>query len=45
MAWNNKWKVIKLQEGIKTVIDYRGKTPPKSPSGIPLISAANIKSG
>ena len=41
----NRWKEIVLQEGIEAIIDYRGKTPPKSTTGIPLISAANIKSG
>lgn len=39
------WKSFKLEEGIQTIVDYRGKTPRKSPSGIPLISAANIKNG
>ena len=28
-----------------TVVDYRGKTPPKSPRGIPTLTAANIKGG
>lgn len=37
------WKSIGgLLEGI---IDYRGRTPPKSDQGIPCISAANVKSG
>ena len=27
------------------IIDYRGKTPPKSEAGIPCISAANVKNG
>ena len=39
------WKQYELGELLSTIIDYRGKTPPKSPSGIPLISAANIKNG
>lgn len=34
-----------LNELIEINIDYRGKTPPKSNSGIPLISSANIKNG
>ena len=39
------WKTYKLGDGIETIIDYRGKTPKKSPAGIPLISAANVKDG
>ncbi len=30
---------------LKSIIDYRGKTPPKSEFGIPCISAANVKNG
>lgn len=36
---------ITINDGLQKIIDYRGKTPPKSKSGITLISAANIKSG
>lgn len=38
----NKKTYKKLQD-ICTFIDYRGKTPEKSDSGIPLITAKNIK--
>lgn len=38
-------EIAVLEECLESVIDYRGKTPPKSPSGIPAITAANIKSG
>jgi type I restriction enzyme S subunit len=38
-------KTIKINDGLHKIIDYRGKTPPKSAAGITLISAANIKSG
>jgi len=41
----DSWKEIEIRSGLTTIIDYRGKTPPKSEDGIPLISAANIKSG
>ncbi|WP_338399581.1 hypothetical protein [Persicobacter psychrovividus] len=41
---SSEWKLLKLGEGISTIIDYRGKTPPKSDSGIPLISSANVES-
>ena len=34
-----------LGECLESVVDYRGKTPPKSPCGIPTITAANVKSG
>jgi type I restriction enzyme S subunit len=34
-----------IGELIETLIDYRGKTPPKSSSGVPLITAKVIKSG
>ncbi len=35
-------KVVELAERI---IDYRGKTPPKSRKGVPLITAKVIKGG
>jgi len=41
----SSWGRSSVEDGLATVIDYRGKTPPKSPSGIPLISAANVKGG
>ena len=34
-----------LGKVLETIIDYRGKTPPKSPTGIPTITAANVKDG
>ncbi|MCD4684311.1 MAG: restriction endonuclease subunit S, partial [Anaerolineae bacterium] len=30
---------------LEAVIDYRGKTPPKSPNGIPALTAANVRNG
>jgi type I restriction enzyme, S subunit len=38
------WKVRKLGEVAK-FIDYRGRTPKKTSSGIPLITAKNVKMG
>jgi len=38
------WKMAKLGE-VANFIDYRGKTPKKTKSGIPLITAKNIKFG
>lgn len=40
----NHWKLIKLNAAAK-FIDYRGKTPQKTSSGIPLITAKNVKMG
>ena len=39
------WKEIEIKDGLIDIIDYRGFTPPKSESGIPLISAATVKKG
>ncbi|WP_266204145.1 restriction endonuclease subunit S [Pontibacter kalidii] len=39
------WNTYKLEEVISDFIDYRGKTPPKVSSGIPLITAKVVKSG
>lgn len=39
------WKVEKLKQLIDVCIDYRGKSPPKSRGGIPLITARNIRDG
>nr|WP_283089300.1 restriction endonuclease subunit S [Pseudomonas sp. KB-10] len=40
-ASSQKYKLLELVD----YIDYRGKTPEKSDSGIPLITAKNVKSG
>ena len=39
------WKEYRLDEVIDKFIDYRGKTPPKTTQGIPLITAKIIKGG
>ncbi len=39
------WEVCTIEEKLETIIDYRGKTPTKSSSGIPLITARNIREG
>lgn len=39
------WKKEPLKELIEVCIDYRGKSPPKSTDGIPLITAKNIRAG
>ena len=40
-----EWREYKLEEVIDTFIDYRGKTPNKGDSGIPLVTAKVIKAG
>ena len=40
-----RWKELPLSTSIDLIIDYRGKTPPKSKSGIPLLSSANVQDG
>lgn len=37
--------VVKLEDAIQQFIDYRGKTPTKSSSGVPLVTARIIKAG
>ncbi len=39
------WKVLPLEQCMAAVIDYRGKTPAKTSSGIPLITAKVVKGG
>jgi type I restriction enzyme S subunit len=39
------WKTLPLEECLDALIDYRGKTPEKTDSGIPLITAKIIKAG
>ncbi|MBR8828710.1 MAG: restriction endonuclease subunit S [Gomphosphaeria aponina SAG 52.96 = DSM 107014] len=39
------WQQISIGDLLEVIIDYRGKTPPKSSYGIPTITAANVKNG
>ena len=39
------WVCGELSRCLKKVIDYRGKAPPKSASGVPLITAKNVRFG
>jgi len=41
----SEWKEYRLDEVIEKFIDYRGKTPRKVASGIPLITAKVVKDG
>jgi len=45
MTADAEWPLHEIGSLLSGIIDYRGKTPPKSSSGIPLISAANVKNG
>lgn len=40
-----EWKEYILEDVIERFIDYRGKTPTKTSSGIPLVTAKIVKSG
>ncbi len=40
----NGWKEYKLED-VSSLIDYRGKTPTKTTSGVPLITAKIVKNG
>ncbi|WP_271855119.1 restriction endonuclease subunit S [Patiriisocius marinus] len=39
------WKTYKLEDALECLIDYRGKTPKKTTSGIPLVTAKIVKKG
>ncbi len=40
-----EWTTMPLEDGLDCLIDYRGKSPPKSIGGIPVISAKVVKDG
>ena len=40
-----EWVHYRLEDCMAAIIDYRGKTPRKTPSGIPLITARVVKGG
>ena len=41
----SEWKELPLEDAMDAIIDYRGKTPKKTESGIPLITAKIVKNG
>ena len=43
--FDSEWRTLPLDECLEALIDYRGKTPAKTVSGIPLITAKLIKAG
>lgn len=42
---NSDWPIFPLEDCLDALIDYRGKTPEKTTSGIPLVTAKIIKNG
>ena len=40
-----EWEVVPIESKLERIIDYRGKTPIKTSSGVPLITAKNIREG
>jgi restriction endonuclease S subunit len=39
------WKVRTVEDAMESIIDYRGKTPNKTTSGVPLVTAKVVKDG
>ncbi|MEH2325752.1 MAG: restriction endonuclease subunit S [Nostoc sp.] len=39
------WEVCSIDNKLQQIIDYRGKTPEKTNSGVPLITAKNVRDG
>ncbi|AKB27763.1 Type I restriction-modification system, specificity subunit S [Methanosarcina siciliae T4/M] len=39
------WGLLTLEKAMESIIDYRGKTPKKTDSGVPLITAKIVKNG
>lgn len=42
---SSEWPVLPLEKCLDALIDYRGKTPEKTASGVPLVTAKVIKAG
>ena len=40
-----KFNTMKMEDALDALIDYRGKTPKKSSSGIKMLSAKTVKMG
>jgi type I restriction enzyme, S subunit len=41
----SEWGKVILEDAIEQFLDYRGKTPPKTEEGVPLITAKIVKNG
>ncbi|QDL12103.1 hypothetical protein DP113_04635 [Brasilonema octagenarum UFV-E1] len=44
-SFPDTWQILPLEDCMAAIIDYRGKTPTKTLSGIPLITAKIVKDG
>lgn len=44
-AARSTWRTMAIEDCMAAIIDYRGKTPTKTTSGIPLITAKIVKGG
>lgn len=42
---SEEWIVLPLEKALDALLDYRGKTPEKTTTGIPLITAKIVKNG
>jgi type I restriction enzyme S subunit len=45
MSITTDWQTMTIEEATERLIDYRGKTPPKTKSGVRLITAKVVKGG
>ena len=41
----SEWKTLPLEDCMAAIIDYRGKSPNKTTSGVPLVTAKIVKGG
>jgi type I restriction enzyme, S subunit len=41
----SEWRTLRLEDCMSAIIDYRGRSPNKTSTGVPLITAKVIKSG
>ena len=39
------WEVAAIEQKLERIIDYRGRTPAKVESGVPLLTAKNVRDG
>ncbi|QMV16009.1 restriction endonuclease subunit S [Vibrio spartinae] len=45
LVFEGDWEEVQLQNVLEKIIDYRGQSVPKASSGIPLITARNVRMG
>lgn len=44
-ARSTKWAAVPLHQAVSRFVDYRGRTPKKSTSGVPLVTAKTVRDG